>query len=257
MDAQNGGNNPPTDEEAFLSEVASRHGQLLARRAELMHAADRAPETILDDETASKAADFIKQLSTHEKAANAARTEEKQPFLERGRWIDGFFKTTAVAGIAAVKKSITQSLTAYQRKIAEEERQRREAEERRQREEAERARREAEERAKAAETDADLDAAITAEEQAAEAQAQAERAERATQAGAADMSRQHSAAGTVASLRTMTKCTAFDPGTVDLEALRPHLSHADIEKAIRAFIRAGGHELRGATIEEISETRVA
>lgn len=252
-----GSNNPPSDDVVFLTELASRHGPLLERRAELLDAAKRVPETIDNAETANKAADFVKQLAAHEKAANNARTKEKEPFLERGRWVDGFFKTTAVAGIAAVKKNVTQLLTAYQRKIAEEERQRREAEERRQREEAERARREAEERAKAAETDADLDAAIAAEEQAAEAQAQAERAERATQAGAADMSRQHSAAGTVASLRTTIQCTGFDVATLDLEALRLHFTPADVQKAIRAFIKAGGRELRGATIEEISETRVA
>lgn len=252
-----GHNNPPSDKEVFLSELEGRHDGLVARRATLIEAAGRAPETIEDAETAGKAADFIKQLTAHEKAADTARTEEKAPFLERGRWIDGWFKGPVVAGIAEVKRSVTQRLTAYQRKVAEEERRRRGEEERRQREEAERARREAEERAKAAETDADLDAAIAAEEQAAQAQAEAERAERASRAAPADLSRQHSASGTVASLRTTWKCTSFSHPEVDLEALRDYLTHADIEKAIRAFVRAGGRELRGATIQEVAETRVA
>lgn len=257
MDAGTGHNLPPSDENAFLNEIESRHGELLKRRDELVAASERAPETIGDAETAGKAADYIKQLGAHEKTADKARKDEKEPYLERGRWVDGFFKSIAVQGIADIKKAMTGRLTAYQRKVAEEERQRREAEERRQREEAERARREAEEKAQAAQTDEDLQAAVEAEQQAAEAQARAERAERDAQAGAADLSRQHSGAGTVASLRTSWKCTAYDPATVDLEALRPHIARAEIEKAIRGFIKAGGRELRGATIKEVSEARVA
>lgn len=257
MNTSVGHNQPPTDESAFLVELETRHAELLDRRAELVDAAERAPETIEDEETAGKAADYIKQLTAHEKTADRARTDEKAPYLSRGKWVDGFFKSTAVEGIAAVKKTMTDRLTAYQRRVAAEERRRREEEERRQREEAERQRREAEERAAAAETEEDLEAAVQAEQQADEAQEQAERAERASQAGAADMSRSHSSAGTVASLRTTWQCTAYDPVTVDLEALRQHFSRDAIEKAIRSYIRAGGRELGGAAIEEVSESRVA
>ena len=152
---------------------------------------------------------------------------------------------------------MNQRLTAYQRKVAEEERRRRQEEERRQREEAERARRDAEARAAAAQTEEDLEAAVQAEADADEAQAQAERAERATEAGAADLSRQHSASGTVASLRTSWKCTEWRRRDLDLNALREHFADADIEKAIRGFIRAGGRNLSGAQIEEESVSRVA
>ncbi len=251
-----GGNNPPSDEQAFLSELAGRHNPLLERLQELTDAAGRVPETVEDAETAGKLADFIKQLTAHEKRADKARTDEKAPYLERGRWVDGFFKTTVVVGIADIKKTMTGRLTVYQRKEAEKERQRREEEERRQREEAERARREAEEKAATAQTEEDLEDAVQAEEAADAAQAEAERAERAAQTGAADMSRQHSEAGTVASLRTMVKCTAWSRPELELNALRIYFADADIEKAIRAFIRDGGRELRGATIEEVSESRV-
>ena len=217
----------------------------------------RAPETIEDAETAGRVSDFLKQLIAHERSAESARTEEKAPYFLRGKWVDGFFKGAAVAGIAEAKKTINARLTAYQKREAEKERQRREEEERQRREEAERARREAEAKAEAARTDDDLEAAVQAEEEAKAAQAEAERAARATQVGSADLSRQHSGAGTVASLRTMWKCTGFDHQTVDLGALRHHLSRDAIEKAIRAYIRAGGRELRGATITEVSESRVA
>lgn len=257
MDTGIGHNQPPSDGEAFRSELVTRHNDLLDRRTALIEAADRVPETIEDEETAGKAADFIKQLTAHEKAADRARVDEKAPYLERGKWVDTFFKTVAVAEIAGIKKRVTGLLTAYQQKVAEEERRRREEEERHQREEADRLRREAEERAAAAQTDEELDAAVETEAQAADAAAQADRAGRAAQAGTAELSRRHSASGTVASLRTEWKCSAWWRPEIDLEALRPYLSDADIEKAIRGYIRAGGRNLKGATIEEIATSRVA
>ena len=250
-------NNPPSDKSVFVDTLQSRHGALLERSTELLEAAKRVPETVEDAEIAGKLADFFKQLSMHSKAVDKSRTEEKAVYLERGRWVDSFFKEIVIQGIPDTINTMKARLTAYQRREAERERRRREEEERARREEAERARQEAEAKAAAAENDDDLDAAVEAEEEAAERQAQAERAERATQAGTADLSRQHSSAGTVASLRTTWKCPAWSRSALDLEALRPYLADADLTKAIRAFIRAGGRDLRGATIEEVFESRVA
>ena len=257
MDAGPGHNLPPSDESVFLGELEARHAELLDRRKSLLDAAERVPDTIEDAETADKTANFIKQLTAHEKKADKARTDEKSPYLERGRWIDGYFKTTAVAGVADLKRTVTARLTAYQRKVAEAERRRRLEKERQEREEAERKRQVAEEAARAAQTDEDLNAAVQAEQEAAEAAERAERAARDAEANAADLSRQHTSAGAVASLRTTWECTAYDPHTVDLEALRSHFAQADIEKAIRAYIRAGKRNLRGATIEAIQTARVA
>ena len=271
MDAGPGHNLPPSDESVFIAELESRHGDLIGRRDQLVEASGRAPETIEDAETAGKAADFIKQIVAHEKASDRARKDEKEPYLERGRWTDNWFKNVSIAGLAGIKRTVTDRLTAYQRRAAEEERQRRLAEERRRQEEARRAaeeaerqRREAEEAARAAQTEADMEDAIRAEEaaaaaarQAEERKAEEERAARRASESAADLSRQHSAAGTVASLRTSWKCTAYDPATVDLEALRHHFGRPELEKAIRGFIKAGGRDLRGAAIEEVSEARVA
>ena len=257
MNADIGGNNPPSDERAFLSELESRSGALIERRDELLASAKRAPETIEDAATAGVTADFVKQLTAHEKTAETERTSEKAPYFERGKWVDIFFKTTAVAGIAAVKATATARLTTYQRKAAAAERRRREEEERARREEAERVRREAEAKAAAAETEEELDAAVEAEEEAAEKQALAERAGRATQAGTADLSRQHSSSGTVASLRSSWQCTAWRRSKLDLDALRTHFSDAELQKAIRGFVRAGGRDLSGATIEEVTGSRVS
>ena len=251
-----GHNVPPDDEQAFMFELQSRHGQLLDRRSDLLSAAERAPETVADDDTAGRAADFIKQLTAHEKAANKARTDEKEAYLLRGRWVDGFFKTSAVAGIAEVKKAMTDRLTAYQRKVAEEERRAREEAERKAREEAEQAAREAAEKAKAIETEVELDAAVEAEAAAKEAAEKAREAEAARDAKPADLSRQRSISGTTASLHTSWQCTSFSRADLDLNALRPYLPEDAIAKAIRGYIRAGGRTLAGATIEQVSQTRV-
>lgn len=252
-----GGNNPPSDQQVFLTELETRNAAIVSRRNALVEADKRAPKTIKNAEEAKKASDYIKQLIAHQNAADKARKDEKAPYLERGKWTDSFFKGPAVKGIAEIKTRMTDRLTVYQQAEVAKERARRAEEERQRREEAERARREAEEKAQAAQTEEDLNAAVQAEEEAQARAAEAERAERAAQAAASDLSRQHSGAGTVASLRTTWKCEGFDPATVDLGALRHHLSRDCIEKAIRAYIRAGGRELRGAKIEEVSESRVA
>ena len=265
-----GHNNPPTSESAFLSELEARHGDLLERRAFLIGAVERVPETIEDADTAGKAAKFVKQLQGFDKVADRARKDEKEPYFTRGKWVDSWFRDAVVDGLADAKKTMTLRITAYQRRIAEEERQRRAEEERRQREEARRAaeeeerkRREADEAAKDIKTEADLDEALRKEAQAAEAErrkreeiAAAERARSRADAKAAELSRERYSGGATASLRTVVKCTGFDQATVDLEALRSHFAPADIEKAIRAFIRDGGRTLKGAEISEVTESRI-
>ena len=148
-------------------------------------------------------------------------------------------------------------LTAYQQRVEAEERRRREERERAEREEAERLRREAEERKRSAETEHDTLAAAEMEREADAAEERAERAGRAATASAADLSRSETDAGTVASLRTEWKCTAWRRLDLNLEKLRPYLGDAHIETAIRAFIRDGGRALEGATIEEVSRARVS
>lgn len=249
------GDNKPPSEHPLRERLERTHGELLARKDELLAAASRAPTEIEDDETAGKVTDFIKQLAAATKNANAARVAEKEPYLEGGRQVDGFFKAITDP-LEKTKKAIERVLTAYQRKKADEERRRREEEERRAREAAERKRREAEEAAAKLASDEDLDNAISAEEAAKQAAADAAAAQKSADAKAAELSRNRGDYGGVASLRTFWDFRDLDRASLDLEALRNHLPMDGLEKAVRSFIKAGGRELRGVEIFENTTTVV-
>ncbi len=247
-----GHNRPPEDADPITARLTEDHASLLARRDELSGAFERVPETIDDEETAGKAADFIKQISACTKNADKARVDEKEPYLDGGRKVDGFFKSGVMEPLDKIKKAVSARLTAYQRKKDEEERRRREEEARKAREEEERARKEAEERAAALAEEEDLDAAIAAEESAKKAAAAAEQSSRAASVNAAETSRTRSGNGSVASLRTEWKHRedSLDRAAIDLEALRDHLPMNALHQAVRSYIRAGGHELKGVEIFE-------
>lgn len=257
-----GHNRPPV--RTMLADLAAdlpawldqENGALIARRDELLAAAERVPAAIESEEMAGRIADFIKQLSAAHKAAEAARVAAKEPTLQAGRLVDGFFKKITDP-LYAAKQRVEARLTLWQRQKAEEERRRREAEERAAREEAERQARLAAEKAKAAiRGEGDLDEAATARARAAQAEADVETARREAEAKPAELSRTRGDYGATASLRTYWDFKDLDRDALDLEALRPHLALDALEKAVRAFIRAGGRSLRGVTIFENSSTVV-
>lgn len=250
-----GHNEPPDDITILRDRLAEEAKPLLRRRDELLAGVDRAPLEIEDEIVCGKVADLVKLVTACHKAAEGQRIARKEPFLESGRAVDGFFKGITDP-LEKARKLLDQRLTAYQRRKAEEERRRREEEARRQREEAERARQEAEARAAALKNEADLRAAIAAEEQAKQAQADAAAAQKAAEAKAAELSRSRGDLGAVASLRTYWDFSDLVRAELDLEALRPHLPQDALEKAVRSFIRAGGRELRGCRIFENATTSV-
>ncbi len=250
-----GHNQGPDAAEALRQRLEERFGPNVERRDELLEAFERAPETMGDDATAGRTGDFIKQLAAAVKDAETHRKAEKEPFLNSGRTVDGWFKGISEP-LQAAQKVMTTRLTVYERAKAAEERKRREAEEAAARAEAEAAIAEAKERAAIVKNDADLDAAIQAEEAAALARAAAQDAKKEAEANAAELSRTRGDLGSVASLRTAWVGELTDRATLDLEALRQHLSEDALEKAIRAYVKAGGRELPGAQIEERTTTVV-
>lgn len=231
------------------------HADLIRRRDELHDAVGRVPETIEDEETAGRVADFIKQIQAAIKNANAKRVDTKEPFLEGGRLVDGFFKgITDPLGVD--KKAVEKPLTVYQQKKAAEEQRRRDEEALRARDEAERQAREAAEAAAALETEDQLDGAVAAEDAAKQAEEAARKAQREAAAKAADMSRNRGDHGGVASLRTYWTFEVEDIHEVDLETIRAHLPISAVEQAIRSYVKAGGRELRGVRIFEETQTVV-
>lgn len=250
-------NNPPPDllvGEALREQLEAANRDVLDRCEQLLEAATRVPP-ITDDDAAGEVSDYIKQLGALSKMAEAKRTAAKEPYLDGGRVVDGFFKAITDP-VDKVKTDTQRKLTIYLREKEEAERRARMEQERLAREAAERARREAEAAAKAAADAAALDRAIEAEKAAETAAADAAKAAAAADAKASELTQTRGEYGSMSSLRTSWVHGDIDRASLDLEALRPYLPVDGIEKAIRAFIKAGGRELRGTTIFETTNAVV-
>jgi len=252
-----GHNLPPPDlltGDALRSKLIEEHDALLRRRDELLAAEARIP-AIDSEDAARKVSDYIKQIAAAAKATDAARVGVKEPYLEGGRGVDGFFKAITDP-LATTKRNVEAKLTAFLRAKEAEERRRREQIEREAREQAEDARREAEAAEKAARDTPTLETAIAAEDASKIAEADLVKAEKSAEVKAAELSRVRGEFGAVSSLRTSWVFNEIDRATLDIEALRPHLPIDGLEKAVRSFIKSGGRELRGVRIFETTDAVV-
>lgn len=228
---------------------------LLARKAELLGSVSRAPAVIGDEETAGKIADLIKMIAACVKNAEADRVARKEPFLEGGRITDAEYRGVTEPLLRG-KIDVERRLTLFQREQAEAERRRREEIARQERAEAERLAQEAAAAEAAAQTEVEIDEAISADALAQQREADAVVARRAAEAKPAELSRQRSDYGAVASLKRFWDMEGLDRDTLDLNTLRPFIPADALEKAVRAFIRSGGRELRGVRIFENTATAV-
>jgi hypothetical protein len=238
-----GANQPPP----LRDILAENHAGLIAEIDPLAERANAAPKDIAGDSDITAIGDIVVDARKLSRRLDQAREAEKRPHLEAGREIDGYFKAMVerVDRIAAVLQKRADD---YQRARAEEARRAREAEARRIREEEERQRRIAEE-------EAARNRPVAAEKHQAKAEQAADRAaevEASAQASAADLTRVRSETGTVASARTSWNFEITDYSAVPLEKLRPYLARADVEKAIRSFVRVnkGAEQLAGIRIFE-------
>jgi len=252
-----GNNNPPADlllGDALREKLLDENSSLISRRDELLAAAARMPE-IKTDEIAGRISDFVKQLTALVKASETQRTGAKEPYLEGGRNVDGFFKAITDP-VEKVKNDTQRKLTVYLREKEEAERRARMEQERLAREAAEKAAKEAAQKAKDAADAAALDGAIEAEKAAEVAAADLAKAQQAAEVKPAELSRTRGEYGSMSSLRTEWVFDDVSRADLDLEALRPYLPTDGIEKAIRAFIKAGGRQLRGVAIYESTKAVV-
>lgn len=250
-----GHNRPPVvdfyrDANALLPDYLVTDNVAITKRCdELMAAYGRAPAVIENDEIAGKTADFIRQIAACVKVAEDKRKADKEPTIEAGKLIDTFFsgvKTT----LNGASTDLTTRVTAYLQKKARDELARRAEEERVAQAEAARIQREADEAAAAVTTETTLETAIVKEEQATEAQQVAQKASAAVHVRPAELSRTYSTGGSVASLKASWVGTIVNRETLDLNALRPYFTVAELEKALRAAVKAGIRKIEGAEIKE-------
>ena len=250
-------NNPPADllvGDALRDKLRDENYELIQRRDQLLDAAARIP-SIDSDDVAGKVSDYVKQLTALVKASETQRTGAKEPYLEGGRNVDGFFKAITDP-VEKVKTDVQRKLTIYLREKEEAERRERIRLERLAREAAELAAKEAAEAAAAAADAKTLDVAIEAEKQAEVAAADLAKAEQAADVKPAELTRTRGEYGSMSSLRTEWVFDDLDRQQLDLEALRPYLPTDGLEKAVRAFIKAGGRELKGVKIYESTKAVV-
>ena len=261
MNAESAANYPPISDSAadlligLPDRLQSETHAMMLRRDALIMAASRIPP-ITNDEVAGKVADFTKQLTEHLKMATEWKDAAKAPVLKLDRAIMDQHKTLCEV-VTRTKDSVSKMQTDYLMAKAAAERAARQEAERIAREEANKAAREAEAAAAALATEDDIDAALAAEQAAIEAQKAAEAAELAANAKPADLSRVTGAHGTTSSLRGkwVFRAETINMDKIDLEALRPYLSGDDLHKAIRKYIAADRHELKGVVIEQEFKAR--
>ena len=249
------GHNSMTELDIIRDSLTNEFTGLENRRDELIAATNRIPDEIEDAETEGRLTDHIGQINAAIKKSDASRKDRKEPFLAGGRLVDSYF-AQITEPLKSAKAKALGVLTSYQRKQAAEERRRREDAERKAREEAEAARKAAEEAEAVLKNDDGLDAAIEAEERAKQAAADAAKTAKDAAAKAAAMHTSRGDYGASGSLRTFWTFKNLNRANLDLEALRHHIPEDALEKAVRAFIKTGAHELKGVEIYEDTQTVV-
>jgi hypothetical protein len=223
-------------------DITVTSAEIIARCAELAEASTRIPETI-DATTATTAADFVAQLNTAINTADETRKKLKAPYWRGCQVVDGLFKDVSDPLVEA-KKTINGRLTKHLQAVAAEN-------QRLAFEEQERAQREADKAAAEAEAArlkvenakrpgvTTIAKAEAKQEQADYANANLVRATEAAQAKPADLGgRVRGSFGKAIGLKTTWTFKDLDKNTINLEALRPYLATADLEKAVRAYINA-------------------
>lgn len=250
----------------------------------LAEATKRIPDVKSDDEAVARGA-LIKRFNDLDKRLESHREAEKNPYLRGGNAVDNFFNAMRdIIGKRnkkdrSVKPGITDvmqgEIDEWQNfKIAEENarlaREKAEAD-RKAREEAERLRKLEEEaaereraaararseetrKARQAEADAAHEKAAVAKAQAELAEEQAKEATLATMVKPAEITRVRgttpSGGGVLLTTAREGYATLTDRRLVNMEALRPYFTDAEIEKALRGFAKATDYkvEMAGAAI---------
>jgi len=236
-----GHNQPP-----YADQLAVKYEDLVVAVDKLIK--DPAPAKV-DDENVEQCVERVMILRTVAKRIDEDRKSEKEPHLEAGRTVDAFFQGLLVQVNRAAGK-ITEAIGDYQKEV----------EAHRRRVAAERARREEEEAARRLQEAADSDNRILSQIQMDEAERAAGRsaaAENAALRPDRDMKRVETTAGTV-STRTVLEPLVEDPRAAIADpALHPYFAVADIEKAVRQYMRANGKNGKLAGVRFVETTKTA
>lgn len=243
-----GHNNPPTEAEIAADKLRDEY-ELENEMAKSL-ATRELPERIDDEEAAGKMSDFIKAVVSHQSKLKEIHKREKEPFLRAGNVVDGWLRGHSDALDAIKRKALALTGDFLQRKEdAERKRLEELAEAERQKAAKFEAQAQAHTEAGIEDTAQDLhDAADQAMDKAEMLQIHAATAAPKQLAGA------RGTTGTVSrSLKWVGEIENI--GAVDLIALRPYLSEKEIQRAIDAFVKAGGRDLNGVKIHQVAQAK--
>lgn len=235
--------------ETLIDRLAREYETEQKRAEDLLSGFKNMPVVIEDEETYQKASAFAVQLQKHAKLLDGKHSIEKEPFLRDGRVVDGFFKNPA-KDLEDAKRQVEKRQGTYVAVKRAAEQRARDETERLARAEASRLEAEA-----LAAMEKQPDQADDIVEQAVDA---IERADIATEEAAAPVTtlqKTHTSFGTVASFNDPWAVEITSKDSLDLNKLRPYLSLDVLDKAAKAYIRAGGRELTGARIFQEPKVR--
>jgi hypothetical protein len=245
--------------------LVEKYREVSARMEDILATAATWTE-VADEEDARMVSDVRKGFQALIKEVDGLRLADKAPWMGLAKVVDGFFMPRLDKLSAELRRINGLALNYANKKeaAARAELERERAEKRRLAEEALMKVREEEERAKAAfanpntPPDAQLgptpyDESVTAAVAAVEA---AQKADKAALAKPAELARVRGDLGSVTSPKRRWTGEVTDRQTLDLEALRLHFSLEDLNKAVRAWVRANTGDdlapplLRGAKVQQ-------
>lgn len=221
--------------------LAEKYRELTSRMTEILVTSATWLE-VSDEEDAKQVSDVRKGFQTLIKEFDALRLGEKAPFAGLAKVVDGFFMPKTDALSAELRRINALALAYANKKEAQAraELERQAAEKRRLAEEALMRQRQEDEKRQAGFANpnvepADYAAAVVAATAAVEA---AQKADKAALAKPAELARVRGDLGSVTSPKRRWTGEVTDRQTLDLEALRLHLSLEDLNKAVRNWVKA-------------------
>lgn len=254
------GHNQAPEGSALIARLKDDHADLCAEAESAAHALGLLPDAIDSETDNARATDAVRRMSTAIKTLEEVRKSEKKPYFEAGKEVDGFFngmKARAENSRSTAENKIGTYLRkkeATERAIREQEQ--REAEEAAQKAAAEAERLRHEQDTKEHLDKTDEDSVHAAEHEAWEAEQAAEAAAQKANEKPTELARSRTQSGGLSTLSKTVEFKINDIDKIPLDALRPYLARADIEKAIRRFVNTGRRELAGVTINETTKALI-
>lgn len=205
------------------------------------------PPVLEDDEDLEAVTKTVGRISSYIKRCDEIRLEEGRPHRDAQDVLMKFFRDELSAPLSKATKALNDRASAYLRKKRAVEEERRQA----QAAEALKAAEEAKRKLAEAASSGNVEKVQAAAAQATSMDSFAAKAVMDANATSTDLTRTRTTAGT-ASLQTAWTFEIESLNAIDLEALRPFIPQSAIEQALRAFIKSGRRELKGARIFETS-----